>query len=168
METNMVHVSMETIMTTSKEPKASQLEDHLGYWLRFVSNSVSRSFQQLLEAEGASVTEWVALRALFEQTETRHAELIQRLGMTKGAASKVVSRLEEKELVQRRLAGKSQREQVLCLTRKGKALVPRLSALADRNDARFFGHMPADQRKALRQTLEALVVHHQIHEVPVS
>lgn len=164
----MAYVSMETIMKTSKAPKASQLEDHLGYWLRFVSNSVSRGFQQLLEAEGTSVTEWVALRALFEQAETSHAQLIQRLGMTKGAASKVASRLEEKGLVQRRLAENSQREQVLCLTRKGRALVPRLSALADRNDAHFFGHMPARQRKELRAILEALVVHHQIHEVPVS
>lgn len=168
METKMACVSMETIMKTSKEPTPSHLEDHLGYWLRFVSNSVSRGFQQLLEAEGTSVTEWVALRALFEQAGTSHAELIQRLGMTKGAASKVASRLEEKGLVERRPASRSRREQVLCLTRKGRALVPRLSALADQNDAHFFGHMQVGQRKALREMLEALVVHHQIHEVPVS
>lgn len=155
-------------MKASHEPKASQLEDHLGYWLRFVSNHVSQRFQQLLEAEGTSVTEWVALRALFDQAQTSHAELIQRLGMTKGAASKVVSRLEEKGLAQRQLAENAQREQVLCLTRKGKALVPRLSALADQNDAHFFGHLPANQRKALREILEALVMHHQIHEVPVA
>jgi len=161
-------VSMETNMKASKKPNASQLEDHLGYWLRFVSNYVSRGFQQLLEAEGTSVTEWVALRALFEHAETSHAELIQRLGMTKGAASKVVSRLEEKGLVQRRLAENSQREQVLCLTSKGRALVPHLSALADQNDAYFFGHMPVHQRKELRELLEALVVHHQIREVPVA
>jgi len=155
-------------MSVSKAPNASQLEDHLGYWLRFVSNYVSRSFQQLLEAEGSSVTEWVALRALFEQDEIRHTELVLRLGMTKGAASKVVSRLEEKDLVQRRLAENSQREQVLCLTRKGKALVPHLSALADQNDAHFFGHMPVNQRKELQQILVALVVHHQFHEIPVA
>lgn len=150
------------------ESKVSQLEDHLGYWLRFVSNHVSRRFRQLLEAEGISVTEWVALRALFEQAETGHAELIQRLGMTKGAASKIVSRLEERGLAQRRTARNAPRGQVLGLTRKGKALVPRLSALADRNDAHFFGHLPAEQRKALRNLLETLVEHHQLHEVPVS
>lgn len=149
-------------------PDASQLEDHLGYWLRFVSNHVSRRFQQLLEAEGTSVTEWVALRALFEQVETSHAELMQRLGMTKGAASKIVSRLEEKGLAQRRPAGSVQRVQVLSLTRKGKALVPRLSALADQNDAHFFGHLSAEQRKALRGILETLVVHHQFKEIPVT
>ncbi|HWK69747.1 MAG TPA: MarR family winged helix-turn-helix transcriptional regulator [Burkholderiaceae bacterium] len=155
-------------MKESQKHNASQLEDHLGYWLRFISNHVSRRFQQLLEDQGTSVTEWVALRALFEQAETSHAELIQRLGMTKGGASKIVSRLEEKGLAQRRLAENAQREQVLSLTREGQALVPKLSILADQNDAHFFGHLPADQRKALRDLLETLVVHHRLQEVPVT
>lgn len=161
-------VSAETAMKKPQKTDASHLEDHLGYWLRFVSNHVSRRFQQLLEAEGTSVTEWVALRALFEQVETSHAELIQRLGMTKGAASKIVSRLEEKGLAQRRPAETVQRGQVLGLTRTGKALVPRLAALADQNDAHFFGHLPAGQRKALREIMETLVVHHQLKEIPIT
>lgn len=164
----MQYVSMETIMKKLQKPEVSQLEDHLGYWLRFLSNHVSRRFQQLLEAEGTSVTEWVALRVLFEQIETSHAELIQRLGMTKGAASKIVSRLEEKGLAQRRPAGSVQRGQMLSLTCAGKTLVPRLATLADQNDAHFFGHLSAEQRKALRDILETLVVHHQLHEVPVT
>lgn len=168
METMMCQVSMETMMKKPDQSAVSQLEDHLGYWLRFVSNHVSRRFQQRLEAEGISVTEWVALRALFEQIETSHAALIQRLGMTKGAASKIISRLEQKGLAQRRPAEIAQRGQVLSLTRTGKTLVPRLATLADQNDAHFFGHLPAEQREALRDILETLVVHHQLQEVPVT
>lgn len=152
-----------------KPPRqASKLEDHLGYWLRHVSNHVSRRFQQLLEAEGSSVTEWVALRAFFGQEATGHAELIQRLGMTKGAASKIVSRLEEKGLALRQLAENAQREQLVRLTPKGRALVPRLSALADQNDEHFFGHLPDGQRDELRHILQQLVLHHDIHEVPIN
>jgi len=139
----------------------------LGYWLRFVSNHVSRRFQQLLAAEGLAVTEWVALRVLFDQSETTHTQLIQRLGMTKGAASKVVSRLEKKGWARRRLAQGSLREQVLALTPKGKTLVPYLSTLADQNDAHFFGHLPSDQCDALMNMLQALVAYHQFKEVPV-
>jgi len=83
-------------MTTRKKPTTpSPLEAHLGFWLRFVSNHVSVRFQQLLEAKGVTVTEWVALRTLWSQNETTHAALIQAMGMTKGAASKVITRLEE-------------------------------------------------------------------------
>lgn len=155
-------------MRKHQEPAPSQLDDHLGYWLRFVSNHVSRRFQQVLEAEGTSVTEWVALRVLFEQVETSHADLIQRLGMTKGAASKILSRLEEAGLARRRTAGNAQRGQVLSLTRKGKALVPRLATLADQNDAHFFGHLTATQHQVLRDILKTLVALHQLQKVPVT
>ena len=147
---------------------AAPLEAHLGFWLRFVSNHVSTRFQALLEARGVTVTEWVALRTLLTQRETSHAALITALGMTKGAASKVISRLEEKGLAQRQLAEGRAREQVLVLTAQGRALVPRLAALADANDAHFFGHLPAPERQALMDTMQALVQHHQLKEVPTT
>ncbi len=146
----------------------SPLEAHLGFWLRFVSNHVSLRFQQLLEEKGVTVTEWVALRTLWSQDETTHAELIRALGMTKGATSKVVSRLQEKGLAERELANGRAREQCLGLTTAGKTLVPQLAALADANDAHFFGHLPADERLALTKAMQALVQHHQLKEIPTA
>lgn len=154
--------------TSNSSISAAPLEAHLGFWLRFVSNHVSSRFQKLLEDKGVTVTEWVALRTLLTQGESSHAALIQALGMTKGAASKVISRLEDKGLALRMQAAGSAREQTLVLTPKGKALVPRLAALADANEAHFFGHMPAKERKALIGTLQALVKHHQFKEVPTA
>ena len=151
-----------------QQPANSALEAHLGFWLRFVSNHVSSRFQQLLEDKGVTVTEWVALRTLWSQSETTHAELIRALGMTKGAASKVVSRLEEKGLAGRQLADGRAREQSLSLTTAGKDLVPLLAALADANDAHFFGHLPAAERDALTQAMQALVQHHQLKEIPTA
>ena len=156
-------------MTSLKKQSApSPLEAHLGFWLRFVSNHVSIRFQQLLEEEGVTVTEWVALRTLWSQDETTHAELIQALGVTKGAASKVVSRLEEKGLAGRQLAVGRAREQSLRLTAAGKALVPQLAALADANDAHFFGHLPPAERDALTQAMKTLVQHHRLKEIPTA
>lgn len=70
------------------------LESHLGFWLRSVSNHVSTRFAELLAGHEVTVSEWVALRTLYAQPETRHAALIEALGMTKGAASKILTRLE--------------------------------------------------------------------------
>jgi len=144
------------------------LEAHLGFWLRFVSNHVSIRFQQLLEEKGVTATEWVALRTLWGRTETSHIELIQALGMTKGAASKVVSRLEEKGLAQRHLTEGRSREQSLVLTASGKALVPQLARLADANDEHFFSHLRADERRILMDSMQALVSHHQLKEIPTA
>ncbi len=146
----------------------SPLDAHLGFWLRFVSNHVSARFAQLVEDEGATVTEWVALRTLFDKPQTTHAELIEALGMTKGAASKVVTRLEEKGMARRERAEGSAREQVLLLTPKGRALVPRLAALADQNEEHFFGHMSARERQALMKAFQALAAQHHLNELPVA
>lgn len=146
----------------------SPLEAHLGFWLRFVSNHVSISFQKRLEVAGVTVTEWVALRTLWAQDETSHAALIQALCMTKGAASKVVSRLVEKGWVTRQLADGRAREQSLVLTPAGRALVPQLAALADANDDHFFGHLTPEARQALMGAMQALVQHHQLKDIPTT
>jgi DNA-binding MarR family transcriptional regulator len=146
---------------------ANPLYAHLGFWLRFVSNHVSGRFAQLLEAEGTTVTEWVALRTLYDNPRTTHADLIQALGMTKGAASKVVTRLEQKHLARRELAEGSARDQVLSLTEAGIALVPRLAARADQNEEHFFGHLSLAEREALTRTFRELVSHHHFTAVPV-
>jgi DNA-binding MarR family transcriptional regulator len=167
LETKMQKVSKETNMTAQRSvASTSPLEAHLGFWLRFVSNHVSKRFRQQLEARGVTVTEWVALRTLLAQGEVGHASLIDALGMTKGAASKVISRLEEKGLALRQWAEGSAREQRLVLTAKGRALVPKLARLADDNDQHFFGHLPAGERQALLAAMKTLVEHHQLKQIP--
>lgn len=146
----------------------SSLEDHLGFWLRFVSNHVSMRFQKLLENESVTVTEWVAIRTLWNENESSHATLIEALGMTKGAASKVINRLEEKGLAERKLVDGRAREQKLSLTIKGKMLVPRLAQLADENDDYFFAHLSKSEQNVLIDTLKSLVEHHQLKEIPTS
>jgi DNA-binding MarR family transcriptional regulator len=150
----------------NKTSSPSPMEAHLGFWIRFVSNHVSIRFQQLLETKGVSVTEWVALRTLWARSETSHGELIQVLGMTKGAASKVVSRLEEKGLAERRFASGSPRDQSLVLTPEGRAMVPLLASMADANDNHFFGHLDAQERRALMTAMQALVQHHGLNNIP--
>lgn len=154
-------------MQKTYTPKASPLESHLGFWLRFVSNQVSSRFENLLTEHDISVTEWVAMRSLYGRTDVTHAELINALGMTKGATSKVISKLENKGLAERQLTKDSQREQLLCLTESGHILVPKLAAIADENDAHFFGHLTDTQRQSLTTIMNELVVHHQLKQVPI-
>lgn len=152
--------------TSARAADTSSLHAHLGFWLRFVSNHVSGRFSRLLEEQGSSVTEWVALCALAGQPRTTHAALIAALGMTKGAASKVVTRLEEKGLARRQAVEGSARGQVLSLTRRGRDLLPRLAALADANEEHFFGHLERREREALMKSFQRLVRHHGFTSVP--
>ncbi len=146
----------------------SPLDAHLGFWMRFVSNQVSAEFARAVEARGVSVSEWVALRALYDQPGTTHTALMTALGMTKGAVSKLVSRLQDKGLVTRVPHAADARAQVLALTRAGRALVPALAREADANDERFFGHLSTRQRRDLKALLQEMVRLHQLAQIPIA
>jgi DNA-binding MarR family transcriptional regulator len=143
------------------------LEAHLGYWLRRVSNAVSGSFARALQAEQVSAAEWVALRLLDGETTRTAGDLAALTAMTRGAVSKVLDKLETKALVTRAENPHDNRVQWLALTRSAKRLVPRLAALADRNDAHFFDCLGADEQAELRRLLTKLVHFHRLSEVPV-
>jgi len=147
-------------MTGKSRPRAipvASLESHLGFWLRLVSNSVSGDFRKLVEARGVSVSEWVVLRSLHGAGPTAQGELTQALGMTKGALSKIVARLEGAGLLVRETAATDARSWLITLTASGRRLVPELAALADANDEAFFGHLSAQERGQIINTLREIV-----------
>lgn len=150
----------------AKKHRVSDLDAHLGYWLRFVSNHVSQAFTRKVEAEGVTVAEWVLLRELFELGPTNPSRVADRLGMTRGAISKLVERLRQKKLVTRTASDEDGRAHTVALTSAGKKLVPILARLADENDNEFFGHLTDDERESLVGTLQEIVRRHEWKDVP--
>lgn len=144
----------------------SALTDHLGYWLRLVSNAVSASFARRLHDSGISVAEWVLLRLVLAG-EGQPSALARRMGMTKGAISKLADRLKARGLVERRADPQDGRAQVLWLTAEGAALVPVLAEMADTNDTEFFGVLAEEERATLRTLIEKMADRHGLTEMPV-
>lgn len=145
----------------------SALEDHLGYWLRLVSNNVSHGFRLKVEACGVTVSEWVVLRELFDPGQASPGALMRSLGMTKGAVSKVIDRLAGKGLAERSISEVDRRQQIVALTARGRALVPRLAQLADDNDREFFAHMSPQLRETLLRAMQEIVHIHRLKGAPV-
>jgi DNA-binding MarR family transcriptional regulator len=151
----------------SSTQSASDLTAHLGYWLRYVSNHVSQAFARKVEAYGVTVAEWVLMRQLLEQKALAPSRLADRMGMTRGAISKLADRLIAKSMLVRVADPEDGRAQTLSLTSAGRALVPRLAALADANDAEFFDHLARKDRAALLRMLREIVEKRGLKSVPV-
>lgn len=134
----------------------SELTDHLGFWLRLVSNQVSQGFAARLEAQGVTVAEWVMLRSLYGRMPEAPSRLADAMGMTRGAITKLADRLISKGLVVRRPSADDARAQTLALTKAGTRIVPDLAALADMNDAGFFAALNTSERKTLEMALKKL------------
>lgn len=157
-------ISMETIATSANH--ISDLESHLGYWLRRVSNAVSGGFSRGLQAKQTSVAEWVLLRELYKRDRAASGELAATVGLTRGAVSKVVDKLEAKGWVQAEGREGDSRFRVLSLTRAGFRNLPVLAKIADQNDESFFDCLSAREKNILRDLLIKIAEHNRIHDVP--
>jgi DNA-binding MarR family transcriptional regulator len=151
----------------AKEEPVSPLAAHLGYWLRFVSNQVSHAFRRKIAARGVTAAEWVVLRTLLDEAAMAPSTLAERLGMTRGAISKLADRLAAKALIARTADRNDGRSHRLALTAKGRRLAPHLAALADANDAEFFGHLSTGERAAIEAAMRDIVRRHGLKAVPV-
>jgi DNA-binding MarR family transcriptional regulator len=151
----------------SANQSASDLTAHLGYWLRYVSNHVSQAFARKVEAHGVTVAEWVLMRQLLEEEALAPSRLAERMGMTRGAITKLADRLIAKSLLRRKADPSDGRAQTLALTAIGRRMVPELAALADANDAEFFDHLAPKDRTALFRILREIVEKRGLKSVPV-
>jgi DNA-binding MarR family transcriptional regulator len=152
--------------TNPTRQSVSKLTSHTGFWLRFVSNHVSHTFARRLLDSGVTVAEWVVLREMYERDEMSPSELAAGIGVTRGAASKLIERLAAKKLVMRQGRSDDRRYQDIELTSSGRRLVPALAAIADENDKDFFTPLSAKEHEVLVSTLKKLVQAHGLHKLP--
>jgi DNA-binding MarR family transcriptional regulator len=149
-------------------PAPSPLDRHTGYMLRMVSNAVSHEFARRMAGEDASVAEWAMMRVLYDTDAMPPTHLAERMGMTKGAISKLADRLLARGLIARIANPDDGRAHSLSLTAQGRHLVPGLAAIADRNDADFFGTLSEEEHDALRTLLHTLIARHGLIGTPIA
>ena len=145
----------------------AKLTDHTGYWMRMVSNAVSKEFSRKVSGEDVTVAEWSFMRSLYDLEPTPPSVLVERMAMTKGAISKLAERLTAKGLVAREESRDDKRAHSLSLTTKGRTTIPVLASLADKNDAEFFGVLTKKEHETLDRILKVLAKRRGLKASPV-
>lgn len=135
----------------------SSLRDHLGYWLRRLSDEVHGRFEKQLAEHGVTVSQWAVLITVYRGDATTTREVARYLDIDVGAVSRLVDRLVAKGLMSRESDPNSRRILRLTLTDAGLDLTPRLAEIADRNDAHFFAHLDPTRRLQLEDWIRRLV-----------
>jgi DNA-binding MarR family transcriptional regulator len=134
----------------------SELEDHLGFWLRTLCNRVHTSLERALHGHGVSFAQWVVLRTLYSQDISLN-ELARSIGIDQGSTSRLIDRLVIKRLVTRETRPEDRRGVRLSLTTSARKLVPKLARVADDNDELFFGRISRKDRETLFRILKELI-----------
>ncbi|MGW2426222.1 MarR family winged helix-turn-helix transcriptional regulator [Streptomyces sp. NPDC001709] len=136
--------------------KTSGLHDHLGYWLRRLSDEVHSRFEAELARHDVTVSQWGVMISVFHGHDTTKA-VAAHMDIDPGAVSRLVDRLMAKGLIRREPDPSSRRTVRLVLTDQGQVLVPVLAELADHNDTHYFGSLDAGQRRQLEQWIRRLL-----------
>ena len=133
------------------------LRDHVGYWLRRLSDEVHTSFERQLAAHDVTVAQWNVLVTVYRGDATTTGEAARFIGIDPGAVSRLVDRLAAKKLITRSADPQSRRSLRLELTPAGQALVPVLIGIADQNDTAYFGSLPPTEQTELVRLLRQLL-----------
>ena len=88
------------------------------------------------------------------------------MGLTRGAVSKIVDKLDAKGWIRTEAKEGDSRFRLLSLTRAGRRSLPILAEIADQNDARYFDCLSAREKSILRELLIKLADRNHIHDVP--
>ncbi len=145
----------------------SDLAAHTGYWMRMVSNSVSHEFARKIATKDVTVAEWAFMRTLYDVNAMAPSDLAAKMGMTRGAISKLSERLLAKKLIGRTESTEDKRAHTLSLTGQGRGMVPMLAALADQNDVEFFGVLTEEDQQTLDRILKVLADRRKLNSPPI-
>jgi DNA-binding MarR family transcriptional regulator len=130
---------------------------YLNYWVRHTHQRFAKNFGQLLKEAGIIASEWAALRELYRPERWSPVALGQAIGMSKGGASKLVSRLVAKRLAVKDSNESDRRFRAVGLTRLGRELIVFLASIEKDTDREFFAPLGNGGRFRLTQYMNRLL-----------
>jgi MarR family transcriptional regulator, organic hydroperoxide resistance regulator len=138
------------------------LGNYLPYLINRVGFALVESFTtEALTPNGLSIAMWRVLAALSNNGEQRQVDLVTMTSIDASTMSRLVSRLVRVGLVTRSRSATSNREVVVGLSPKGRALVVRLIPIAKRLEQTASAGLPAREivlaKRALGRMYENLV-----------
>ena len=132
-------------------------ETSLSAMLRLVANRITVAEAAALRMYGVTAAEAALLRELHAAGAVAPSVLAHRLGITRGAVTKLVDRLKAKQLLVRAKGRGDGRMQTIALTGAGARLVPDLVAVAARVEAKISGRLDAAGRVGLAKGLTRII-----------
>jgi DNA-binding MarR family transcriptional regulator len=127
--------------------------DSIGRRLNFAMSAVDALTTQLLDEYDLSPVQWVALSALWRQDGMTVNVLADYMRATASATSRLLGRMEERGLIERRTVSENRRILQIWLTKKGKEL-DHLKDLHKKVNSCVLDGLTTAERKLLAKGLE--------------
>ena len=144
---------MATILVVSREPASrSAAVESIRRFNRFYTRTIGVLQEGLLDS-GFSLAEARIVFELAQSPDVEVGSLRRELGLDPGYLSRLLSGLEEADMLTRRSSPQDGRRQVARLTAKGRRAFAKLDAAADAQVEQLIAHLAPGEREELAATL---------------
>lgn len=131
--------------------------ENLGYLLSRCAAQMARRFEKELAPHDISLAQWGALLAIHEKTEASPSDVAARVGIDRGATTRLLARMEAKGLITRRSHDADGRSVMLTLTPETRGRMPTLIALSQQVNREALDALPDDEAETLLLMLSRLL-----------
>jgi len=125
------------------------LNRHLGYFVRRLQVSIFKDFIRTLGRIDISPAQFSVLVVINANRGLSQAELAAALGIERARLARLLHRLQERELTERRPSDADGRRHALKLTPRGRILLARAKTLAARHETRLMEKLSAERHAML-------------------
>lgn len=129
------------------------MADDLGFLIADVSRLLRRRFDERARSIGVTRPQWRALSAIRRAPGLNQGALAERLDVEPITACRMIDRLEEAGLVERRRDPNDRRAWLIHLTERAEPLTTQLRALADDMFASMLADISEEDRRQMTDTL---------------
>tara|TARA_B100001939_G_scaffold301173_1_gene277576 strand:- start:467 stop:988 length:522 start_codon:yes stop_codon:yes gene_type:complete len=133
------------------------IDNYLLYLLARVSFLVSNDFHTQIKKQKVSVPTWRVLATLRDRDQLTIGELCDYVMMQQSTLTKVIDRMTEDGLVDRRFSEEDRRKVFVAITAKGRALVEDLIPRALAHEKRVLREYSKKEQDTLKDMMKALI-----------
>lgn len=132
-----------------------KLENQLCFSVYALSRLITKAYQPLLDALGATYPQYLVLMLLWEHESLTVKELGEKLLLDSGTLTPLLKRMEQRGWLSRRRATHDERSVIVTLQASGLALKQQAQEIPTKLGACF--NMTPEEISALRQQLQPLI-----------
>lgn len=132
-------------------------QNSFSFWVSKLAAVMQEEFNNALKRYEITWSQWLVLNHLRQNLNSTPAATALGIGVDRSAITRLVDRLEAKQLVMRMREGVDRRSVTLYLTKKGLDISSDIDAIAMEHQRSFLSSLHTSEQKMLKTSLQKLL-----------
>jgi DNA-binding MarR family transcriptional regulator len=144
-------------MRSANENTEFLLHNSYTFWISRLAALMQEEFNRRLQSEDVTWPQWMVLNVLSQQIATTPAAIADNIGVDRSAVTRLLDRLEKKDLIVREHDKLDRRSVNIHLTDHGRHLMGRLNELAREHQEHFLASLHATEHRSFKGNIQKLL-----------